>query len=372
MSHEPLVARLWTDSQLPVDGAAVEELGTALAGWGVETIRSDAGVDSEHWRASGLRTVPALELLAGDARVASWAGSIRLAAVEAAIEDSRSGPADAEAAVEALDYEVVESSGCHRYSRWNEQSLASPDPAEGWSSPSRTEPATEVLELDLMGTWLVTGISIDPRDWAVNPEFRRSFPSAFRVLAHSDEDGWETALTVRDHVCATPGAQHWRWTPREADRVRVEADEIGSRRDGKYFCQIAGIRLWHRPNGAPRRRPAFSTLVPETLPSGRLPDKRGVARAADASVEAWTFGPGQRLPARVIRAGRAQWLVLRGELVVSWWPGNGEVSTRSLGPEELVTFPPSLVFALEASAESATQALAILSGDLHSEIWATP
>src|SRR5262249_54485545 len=106
---------------------------------------------------------------------------------------------------------VVDSSGCHRYDYWNEQSLFDPDPRSGWCSPSRTRPTVEYLRIETNDSRPARAIRLLSR--AVNED--AGFPRTIAVEVPAGA-GWTTVRTVRD---LRPPAGSW---------VRVEIPPIAT------------------------------------------------------------------------------------------------------------------------------------------------
>jgi hypothetical protein len=142
--------------------------------------------------------------------------------------------------------QVVDSSGCHRYDYWNEQSLFDGDPHTGWCSPSRTRPTVEYLRVETNDGRPVSAIRMLAR--SVNED--AGFPRTVAVEVPS-EGGWARVRTARD---LRPRAGTWirlEIPPTRTPVLMLRLADAAIRPDGRQFTQFMCLELTTReqPNG---------------------------------------------------------------------------------------------------------------------------
>lgn len=139
---------------------------------------------------------------------------------------------------------IIDSSGCHRYDYWNEQSLFDGRPETGWCSPSRSRPSVEHLVVETNDLRPITALTMLSR----NINEGGGFPRAVEVLTSATsypQCGGQWRVV---HVASglTPGAGEW---------VRIELPLIvmplmllrfsgaGVREDGRQFTQFMCLQI---------------------------------------------------------------------------------------------------------------------------------
>lgn len=219
------------------------ELRDELVDYAVEIL--EVGASRDAWRRTGMRTVPAVEILINGRTVRLMAGSISTALIRASLAEVRGEVVSPLWRIEPL--EVVGTTGSHRYDRWGEYFLthySSPD--FGWSSPSCCEATPARLVFDAMRPYQFRRVGLTPRDWMLDSELRKSFPRRFDVKVSGDGDSWTTALAVDEYECDAPGIQYW---PLDAvgRYISLEVREVGLRAELKFFSQVMKFEVWGDP-----------------------------------------------------------------------------------------------------------------------------
>jgi hypothetical protein len=136
---------------------------------------------------------------------------------------------------------VIDSSGCHRYDYWNEQSLFDGSPDTGWCSPSRTRPTVEYLRIQTNDPRPIVSIRMLAR--AVNEGL--GFPGTVEVQVPAD-DGWLTVHTARD---LRPPAGSWirlDLPPTAAPVLTLRLGDAAIRANGRQFTQFMSLELCTR------------------------------------------------------------------------------------------------------------------------------
>lgn len=142
------------------------------------------------------------------------------------------------------DCVVSASSGCHRYPYWNEQFLFDGRDDTGWCTPSRSNPATEYLEIELPKPVTVQEIRMLSRQ--INSD--AGFPK--RIVAKTLEgDRWVPFWEQYD-IQNKPNKWHaWALRSPVASRIRLEFSEVARRPEGKYFLQFMQLQLLSSEEG---------------------------------------------------------------------------------------------------------------------------
>ncbi|WP_042118390.1 discoidin domain-containing protein, partial [Rhizobium etli] len=133
---------------------------------------------------------------------------------------------------------VTASSGCHRYPYWNEQFLFDGREDTGWCTPSRSQPTTEFLEIDLGKETVLQQLRILSRK--INAD--AGFPG--KIVASAWKDGTWAEFWEQQEIVNTPDAWHtWDIGSTKTSKVRLEFSEVGRRPEGKYFLQFMELEL---------------------------------------------------------------------------------------------------------------------------------
>ena len=368
--YKLLNVRIYVASGFSESPAVVGELVSLCGAMGVPVRIMEALAEPSHWSASGLRTVPAVELLLGDRPFRSWAGKIDIGVVRDALHDAGQDVGEGFPDQHVRQFRVIASTGCHRYGRWNEQALAAPGDVSGWSSPSRSQPHTEVLDFDLFCERPLTGIGLRPRNWNQCIDYSLSFPSRFKVSLSLECRNWREVLSVAEYRCVDIETQRWRWDACPARFVRLELYETAQRPESKYFCQLMEVEFWQASAEAKGLLPSFERFDAPPPTSGILPVKRGLLWSPAYSIESWRFQAGQCLPLRASAEAEIAWMVLEGVLLFRWRTGVREAE-RKAAAHEMVTIPAGLPFAIACPHDEPALALAVLGGH-GNEIWRNP
>jgi hypothetical protein len=134
---------------------------------------------------------------------------------------------------------VTASSGCHRYSYWNEQYLFDGRPTTGWCTPSRTDWRNEFLEISFPQSHRLCKICMQSR--LINE--KAGFPKAFS-LAKVENQQRTLLLQVADIVNRLGYWHEWNFEPEVARDVRLDFLDVDWRADGKYFLQIMCLEFY--------------------------------------------------------------------------------------------------------------------------------
>ncbi|MBB2940205.1 hypothetical protein FHX82_007291 [Amycolatopsis bartoniae] len=135
---------------------------------------------------------------------------------------------------------VTDSSGCHRYDFWNEQALFDGRPDTGWCPPSRTEPFTEYLDIDLGSVCTPVRIRIQRRP---APKVSTGFPPILCVVAFPDGQPPRTVLSEEDIQAPAGGWWEHDLEPVPTRRLRLEAPNRIQRPNGTYVLQFMQLQL---------------------------------------------------------------------------------------------------------------------------------
>ena len=134
---------------------------------------------------------------------------------------------------------VTNSSGCHRYSYWNEQAIFDDCPNTGWCSPSRSELRTEFLEILFPKSCLIGCMRMLSR--SINP--KSGFPIDLTLFAFNN-NAW-------NHVFSRTGLNNnistwhqWEFALSEATMARLEFTKVGKRDSGRYFTQFMNLEFY--------------------------------------------------------------------------------------------------------------------------------
>ncbi len=281
-----------------------------------ETQCLDAATCELLWRASGLRTVPAAEVFEGSESLAQFDGSIELGPILEILANKTS--VTPLTVVDPID--VVSSSGSYRYGRWSESFvLDSQNPDLGWSSQSATTEHKPWLVFDCLRQWNLAAIDLTPRDYNKNPDFTNCFPESFAIDVKIDDE-WETVLEADKASTTLCNQLPRQWTfSTEARFVRFRVTQMNKRSNGRYVCQLAGIRLWGRPGdvagtvGLSRGR--WDDTDSQSAPTAIR--KAGLFWSdSDTVVTSWNIDANVSLPPRALLSGNAKFFVLEGRIEV--------------------------------------------------------
>ena len=282
---------------------------------------------------TGMRTVPAFEILRSGKPTRVMSGMVDVAALRAALD---AAPNTAAAGVDGLigriePLEVVASTGSYRYDRWGEQFLTDyRHPEGGWSSPNRADQVFEELVLDTLRTHRISKISLTPRGWAADPTQRMRFPRAFDIDFSVDRETWKQALSITAFECTAPVPQYWQ-TDGIARYLRVVIRDAARGSSGKYACQLMKIEAW----GEPLDRDARPRLaVGSWRPSPRAGSAAQITKLGlfgldqPGATSVWHLRPGAALPPRHCRRGHGKLFVVHGAVDVQDHDHGETVSLR--------------------------------------------
>lgn len=139
---------------------------------------------------------------------------------------------------------VIDSSGCHRYEYWNEQSLFDGRPDTGWCSPSRSNPAIEHLLIETNDERPVVAMEMLSR--SINE--RAGFPGTIEVLAPANSIQravrWRSVHRVSG---LAPPAGSWvriDLPPTISPLLLLRLSDAGIRPDGKQFTQLMCLQIF--------------------------------------------------------------------------------------------------------------------------------
>src|SRR4051794_29934281 len=112
---------------------------------------------------------------------------------------------------------VSNSSGCHRYSYWNEQFLFDGRNDTGWCTPSRSKQITEFLEISLPRKQRISGLRLLSRSINRNAGFSVEF--SVHAMVAGD---WKNALNARDVIGYEDCWYRWHFETPPTDAIRLE------------------------------------------------------------------------------------------------------------------------------------------------------
>jgi hypothetical protein len=133
---------------------------------------------------------------------------------------------------------VIDSSGCHRYDYWNEQSLFDGSPDTGWCSPSRTRPTVEHLRIEINDPRPIVAIRMLAR--SVNED--AGFPRTVELEVPAGA-GWTTLHTARE---LRPEAGSWvrlDIPPTATPVLTLRLRDAAIRANGRQFTQFMCLEL---------------------------------------------------------------------------------------------------------------------------------
>lgn len=136
---------------------------------------------------------------------------------------------------------IIDSSGCHRYDYWNEQSLFDGSPDTGWCSPSRTRPTVEHLSVETNDLRPIVLIRMLAR--SVNED--AGFPRTVQLEVPNGV-GWTTIHTARD---LRPAAGSWvrlDIPPTVTPVLTLRLSDAAIRPSGRQFTQFMCLELCTR------------------------------------------------------------------------------------------------------------------------------
>lgn len=319
-----IVVDLYFSTAFPESHTYAMQVREVLAGLGQKVLCHDLARNErvEEWNRLGLLSVPSI-VFSSFGRVFSTI--VRYASPEeivARLKDVRAGAYDdgdsdsipvlQHPEAEILEYIVEDSSGVHRYARWNEEYLRTTDQRNGWCAPSRVKAdQSEFVVLRLSGRSLVRQVRMYPRIRNDGLASFRSFPR--RISIWGSDGGTERQLWSADSIrLEAPGVLTATFgSGVECDRLRVVVEEA-YRTDGYAYPCIACLEVLGRKSNA--IRPGILRVMPARL--DRFDEdafqKAGLFASDGTNIELFNLLAGQRLPASqsngqrivIVRVGR--------------------------------------------------------------------
>ena len=345
----------------------------ALGGGLVELF--DLVTHQDGYARTGMRTVPAFEILRSGRPTRVMSGMVEVTALRAALDAARN-PAVADLAgpisrIEPL--EVVGSTGSYRYDRWGEQFLTDyRHPEGGWSSPTRADQVFDELVFDALGTHRIQQVSLTPRGWAADPTQRTRFPRAFDIDFSVDRQTWKQALSVTSFECTAPVPQHWQ-TDGIARYLRVIIRDATRGGGGKYACQLMKFEAWGEPldrDARPRLAVGSWRPAPRAGSAAQVTKLGLLGLDEPCATSVWHLRPGAALPPRHCRLGRGKLFVVHGAMDVN---DHDHGETFSLQEGDWVSYRPGSTISFknpsETSPASIFEVKTLLPDD---EVWGVP
>lgn len=246
MNNDVIEIRLFVSGRFKQNRIYQEQIEKELSGKvpKVEVVNIDCG-ESE-WRSLGLRSVPAIVFFRKGRPIGNIVRYASSAEILLYLDQLKAAPPEDEFNVlDRIAYDVVESTGCHRYERWNEQFLCAGDGDGGWAAPNRKDASHETLVLELRAPAVIKKICFRPRFRNDGTPSYRSFPSAFTVTAKTVTGEFVELLRLdrinpvdvtTDMCCAISSTN-------EIVSCTVTITEKNAI-DGKSFPAFARIRLY--------------------------------------------------------------------------------------------------------------------------------
>jgi hypothetical protein len=139
---------------------------------------------------------------------------------------------------------IIDSSGCHRYEYWNEQSLFDGRPDTGWCSPSRSRPSIEHLLVETNDSRPINALRMLSRSINENA----GFPEVVELLipVHDGVTSHEDWRTIHIASGLKPAASSWvriDLPPVATRQLLLRLAGAGIRPDGKQFTQLMCLQV---------------------------------------------------------------------------------------------------------------------------------
>lgn len=312
----------------------------------IETMKTLDGIDyelcaidenKEKWLKYGLKTVPGIVVLKDDAVVCFFAGSIDWEAVKNYI--IRNINCDLkEFTYQVERYNVVWSSSCHRYDRWNEQLLNVDGYNTGWSSVSNKENGNAVLVIDLYRLHRLNAIGLVPRKWEFNKDLKDSFPDIVCVKVSEDGVNWIDKGCVLIKEKSEANEKRIEIEPVDCRYVRLEFMVNNLRLEKKFFVQLTNLIFYAQykeENDRKMDEPSFGKInVAEDYLDG-IVNKRGVSYGERTTTSVWFMNEHQKMSERCFYDAQIVLIPLGGKMTIQW----GEEKKRDVSNGEWVKVP---------------------------------
>lgn len=271
--------------------------------------------NTESWGRLNLRSVPAIVYYVDGRCVENIVSYANVHEIqkrsEAVIAAASEGNHHVEE--EFAEYVVTNSSGAHRYERWNEWFLNESQQDQGWASPSGARESKEFLEIALVYDSLVSGFWILPRQRYDGTPSIKSLPARIQIFGKTRSD--DMYKHIRDIDLASQASRFWfkiEIEPRWVSDIKLV---IAEKRDinGKSFPCISGLRVACLERRGNCRASHFREL--DQVGGGKELFKTGVFGSENIAVECHYIPPESRFSAQMCN-GRQLVIVLDGKLLM--------------------------------------------------------
>ncbi len=279
--------------------------------------------NKEKWLQYGLKTVPGIVLLKNNAVVCFFAGAINWDIVKKSVFDNKNSLLDNKI-YEIENYNVLWSSSCHRYDRWNEQLLNVDGMDTGWSSVSNKKSGEATLVVDLYKKHIIKYIGFVPRKWEFNIDLKDSFPDNIVIQTSEDGDVWDEK---KEYLITDKN---------EANEKRIDLKSIlcryikitfrvsNLRLEKKYFVQLTNINFYaeyNEKNNNSLDEPSFGTIDDNKDYLDDIVNKRGISYGKNVTTSFWFLNQNQEMSNKCFYESQIVIIPTRGELTLVW-PNN--------------------------------------------------
>lgn len=245
------------------------------------------------WQRLGLRSLPAIVIYENGralANIIKYASADEILKTANAIWNDTLEPEDS-----LLQYDVVGSSGCHRYERWNEQFLTSGNEAVGWAAANRAGTTCEFLEIKFRSEVNIVRMTCSPRVRQDGTPSYKSFPKGIRLIGIQN-DGNELPLFECSDIGRVDVSLDYNIEvncvmPLTGCKIEIIAKNLI---DGKSFPSFSRLRFWGKICHGTQRN--FYKRSIRSTERGDLFYKSGLFASAEFSVVSYKMVPGQSVP----------------------------------------------------------------------------
>lgn len=261
-----------------------------------------------------------------------------------------------------INYSVINSSGCHRYGRWNEQSLSAPSIQTGWCAPSRRKKINEFLHLKLDCLAHIETIYLYPRIRRDGVASFKSFPKQIRIMFRETGMEWETPVEINKETKQDSRTEIIPIRSQNAcNEIIIEILESHSI-SGKNFPSLAGILI----EGTCSENSNKMSLIKEQILDvydPEYPKKLGVSYNKDFSVSNYSLSLNQTT-AQCFTPHPLTLCATKGKLQV--YHNNQEMIILSAG--DIINIQPETLFHL-SGIESENRYILVSPADDRKFIW---
>ncbi len=210
------------------------------------------------------------------------------------------------------NFRVIESSGCHRYTYWNEQFLNNSSLDNGWCTPSRSIQQQEMLVVSLERECTISKIRMLSRK--INES--QGFPVAFRWLGSNDLQNWESLIDVEGFVNTKETWHEWPISSTQpVQYLKLEIDQVNWRKEGKYFVQFMALEFYENSKATQGTSifPFIANMADIAKIRSEQATKYGISGTSHSQTTVWALDPGQGVSAHCHLDGKEIHIVWEGK-----------------------------------------------------------